>query len=85
MSTESASSNKDRAEDRDKELERVIRHALVLAAGRRAANRALRHAQIRARRHREHRLGRTAAHLAGYATLLSYIWYRERAHKRSAA
>jgi hypothetical protein len=84
MTTESAS-NKDRTEDRDRELERVIRHALVLAAGRRAANRALRQAQIRARRHAEHRLGRAAAHLAGYATLLGYIWYRERAHKRPAA
>jgi len=84
MSTDSASSE-DRTEDRDRELERVIRPALVLAAGRKAANQALRHAQIRARRHAEHRLGRAAARLAGYATLLGYIWYRERAHKRPAA
>jgi hypothetical protein len=84
MTTESAS-NKDRTEDHDRELGRVIRHALVLAAGRRAANRVLRQAQIRAHRHAEHRLGRAAAHLGGYATLLGYIWYRERAHKRPAA
>ena len=85
MTTESASSNKDQSHDRDRELERVIRHALVLVAGRRAANRALRHAEIQARRGGERRLGRAAAHLAGYATLLGYIWYRERAHKRPAA
>jgi hypothetical protein len=80
MSTESAGSS-NRTENRDRELERVIRHALVLAAGKRAANRALRHAEIRARRHAGHRFGRAAAHLAGYATLLGYILYRERAHK----
>ena len=85
MTTESASSSKDHTEDRDRELERVIRHALVLVAGKRAANRALRHAQTRAHRGWERRLGRGAAHLAGYATLLGYIWYRERAHKRPAA
>ena len=85
MSTDSASSNKDQSRDRDRELERVIRHALVLVAGRRAANRALRHAEIRARRGMGRRLGRAGAHLAGYATLLGYMWYRERAHKHPAA
>jgi hypothetical protein len=85
MTTTSVSSNKDRAEDRDRELERIIRHALVLAAGKRAANRALRRARVHARRSEEHRLGRSAAQLAGYATLLGYIWYRERAHHRAAA
>jgi hypothetical protein len=84
MSTQSVSSN-DRTENRDRELERVIRHALVLAAGKRAANRARRHAEIRARRSTGHRFGRTAAHLAGYATLLGYILYRERAHKHQTA
>ena len=84
MATTSASSE-DRTEDRDQELERVIRHALVLAAGRRAANRALRHARVQARRSEEHRLGRAAAHLAGYATLLGFIVYRERARRHLAA
>ena len=85
MTTTSTSSQEDRAGDRDRELERAIRHALVLAAGRKAANRAVRHAQVQARHHREHKLGRTAAHLAGYATLLGFILYRERAHKHQAA
>jgi hypothetical protein len=85
MTTQSASSTEDQTEDRDPKPERVARQALLLAAGRTAAHKALRQARIQARRGWEHRLGRAAAHLAGYATLLGFIWYRERAHKRPAA
>lgn len=46
--TQSTSRNKDQAQDRDRELERTIRDALVLAVGKRAANRALRHARNKA-------------------------------------
>jgi hypothetical protein len=81
MRTTSASSDEDRANDRDRQLEQAIRHALILAAGRRVANRTLRRARIRAHRNPERRFGRAASHLVGYAALLGYIWYRERAHK----
>ncbi len=41
--TGSTTKNADPAKDRDKELERTIRNALVLAVGKRAANQAFRH------------------------------------------
>ena len=85
MTTTSTGSRPDGAEKRDRELERAIRHALVLAAGRKAANRAVRQARVRVHHHAERKLGRAAAHLAGYATLLGFILYRERAHKHQAA
>jgi hypothetical protein len=85
LTTETVSTDKGRAEDRDRELERVIRHALALAAGRRVANRALRRARLHARRHAGRKLIAAAAHGAAYATLLGYIWHRERARKHPAA
>jgi hypothetical protein len=71
--TQSTSRNEDRAQDRDLELERTIRDALVLAVGKRAANRALRHARTKVHDARKRRLGYAAGHLAGYGALLAYI------------
>jgi hypothetical protein len=73
-----------RNEDRDRELERTIRDALVLAAGKRAANRALRHARNKAHDAGQRRLGHVGGHLAGYGALLTYIWHLRRAPKHSA-
>ena len=77
--------NQAKAKDRDRELERTIRDALVLAVGRRAANHALRRARSQARGAARHQLGRVALHLAGYGTLLPFIWHQRRTPKNSAA
>jgi uracil-DNA glycosylase len=82
--TQSTSRNEDRALDRDRELERTIRDALVLAVGKRAADRALRHARTKAHDGRKRRLGYAAGHLAGYGALLAFIWHLRRAPKHSA-
>jgi hypothetical protein len=80
--TQSTSGNEDRA--RARELERTIRDALVLAVGKRAANRALRHARNKAHDAGQRRLSHVAGHLAGYGALLTYIWHLRRAPKHSA-
>ncbi|MCW2910089.1 MAG: hypothetical protein JWL68_4878 [Actinomycetia bacterium] len=76
--TESTSRNDDR------KLERTIRDALILAVGKRAADRALRHARNKAHDAGQRRLGHFAGHLAGYSALLAYIWHLRRAPKHSA-
>ena len=79
----------DQTQDRDKELQRAIRDALVLAVGKRAANRALRrtrnNAHLGRRRRPGHLVGSVAGHLAGYGALLAYIWYQRRASGQPAA
>jgi hypothetical protein len=70
--------------DRDRELERTIRDALVLAAGKKAARQAPRHARNRAHGSWQRRLGHAAGHLAGYGTLLACIWYRRRTQEQPA-
>jgi hypothetical protein len=82
--TQSTSRNEDRAQDRDWQLEQTIRDALVLAVGKRAANRALRHARNKAHDAGQRRFGNVAGHLAGYGALLAYIWHLRRAPKQSA-
>jgi ferric-dicitrate binding protein FerR (iron transport regulator) len=75
----------DQTQHHDRELERTIRDALVLAAGKRAANQALRHARNKARGTWRRRLGRVAGHTAGYGALLAYIWRLRRTPKHSPA
>jgi hypothetical protein len=70
--------------DHDPELVRILRDALVLAAGERVAGQALHHARSKARRGWPRRLA-APGYLAGYASLLAVIGYRWRARRRSAA
>ena len=57
---------------------------LVLAVGKRAADQALRQALSRVHRAGRRELRHVARHLAGYGTLLAYIWHQRRAPKHSA-
>jgi hypothetical protein len=82
---ESTTRHADRAPDRSRELERVLTDALVLAVGKRAAHRALRHARAKAHVAGQRTLIHVAAHLAGYGALISYIRYQRRAARQSAA
>ena len=69
-----------RARDHNRELERAIRHALVLAVGKRVAEQAHRRAVSKAHGGRPGRLVHLTTHLAGYGTLLAYIWHRTPKH-----
>ena len=82
--TQSTARTEDRAQDRDRELERAMRDALVLAVGKRAANRALRHGRTKVHDARKRRLGYAAGYLAGYGALLAFIWHLRQAPKHSA-
>jgi hypothetical protein len=73
------------ARHRDRELERAIRHALVLAVGKRVADQAHRRAVSNAHGRRPARLVHLTAHLAGYGMLLAYIWHQHRTPKRGTA
>ena len=73
------------ARDHDRQLERAIRDALVLAVGKRAAAQAYRRARARVHRGRPRRLAHVGSHLAGYGMLLAYIWHQRRTPKRSVA
>jgi hypothetical protein len=68
------------ARQHDRELERAIRHALVLAVGKRVAEQAHRRAVSKAHGGRPGRLVHLTTHLAGYGTLLAYIWHRTPKH-----
>lgn len=83
-STQSTSGNEDRTRDHDRQLEQTIRDALVLTVGKRAANRAFRHARNKAHDAGQRRLSHVAGHLAGYDALLAYVWHLRRAPKHSA-
>jgi hypothetical protein len=74
-----------RTRDHDRELERAIRDALVLAVGKRAADQAHRRARGRAHGIRPGRLAHVTGHLAGYGMLLAYIWHQHRTPKDSPA
>jgi hypothetical protein len=82
--TESSPENDNGATERDRTLERILRDALALAVSKKAADQALRHARNRARGAGRHDLRRVAGHLAGYGTLLTFIWHQRRTQKQSA-
>ena len=69
--------------DRGPELVRILRDALVLAAGERAVSQAL-HPPTMAHPRWPRRLA-APGHLAGYASLLAVIGYQWQARRRSAA
>jgi len=82
--TKSSPENEGGARERDRALERTLRDALALAVSKKVADQALRQARNKAhgagRRDFRHAVG----HLAGYGTLLTYIWHQQRTKKQSA-
>jgi hypothetical protein len=82
--TESSPGNEDEARKRDRALERILRDALALAVSKKAADQALRQARNKAHGAERRDLRRVAGHLAGYGTLLTYIWHQRRSQKQSA-
>ena len=83
--TESSPGNRDGARERDRALERTLRDALALTVGKKVADQALRQARSKAHAAGRRDLRHVAAHLAGYGTLLTYIWHQRRTQKQSAA
>ena len=83
-STESSPGNEDGASARDHALERTLRDALALAVSKRVADQALRQARNKAHSAGRRDLRRAAGQLAGYATLLTYIWHQRRSQKQPA-
>ena len=81
---ESSAGNEDGARERDRALERTLRDALALAVGKKVADQALRHARNKAHSAGRRDLRHVAGHLAGYGTLLTYIWRQRRTQKQSA-
>lgn len=75
----------DKHTEHDRELARVIREALALAIGKKAADQALQHARGMIRDPRRRQRARAVRHAAGYGTLLAVIWHQRRAGKRAAA
>src|ERR1700739_3563998 len=69
---------------RDRDLERILRDALALAVSKKAADQALRQARNKAHTGGRHGFPRIAGHLAGYGTLLTFIWHQRKAQKQSA-
>jgi hypothetical protein len=82
--TESIAGNENRVKERDRALEHTLRDALALAVSKRVADQALRHARSKAHDAGRRDFRRVAGHLAGYATLLTYIWHQRRNQKQSA-
>jgi hypothetical protein len=82
--TESGPGNEGGARERDRALERTLRDALALAVSKKVADQALRQARNKAHSAGRRDLRRAAGHLAGYGTLLTYIWHQRRTHKQSA-
>ena len=80
--TESSPGNADGTRERDRALERTLRDALALVVSKKVADQALR--QARNNGAGRHDLRRVAGHLAGYGTLLTYIWHQRRTQKQSA-
>jgi hypothetical protein len=83
--TESSPGNKDGARERDRALERTLRDALTLAVGKKVTDQALRQARTKAHQAGRRDLRRAAVHLAGYGTLLTYIWHQRRTQKSQSA
>ena len=73
------------AHDHDRELERAIRHALVLAVGKRVADQVHRRAVSKAHGSQPGRLIHLIGHLAPYGMLLAYIWHQHRTPEDAAA
>jgi hypothetical protein len=82
--TESSPGNAAGTKERDRALERTLRDALALAVSKKAADQALRQARSKAHGAAGRDLRRAAGHLAGYGTLLTYIWHQRRTQKQSA-
>ena len=82
--TESSPGNADGARERDRALERTLRDALALVASKNVADQALRQARNKAHGAGRRNPRRIAGHLAGYGTLLTYIWRQRRTQKQSA-
>jgi hypothetical protein len=82
--TESSPGNGTRTRERDRALERTLRDALALAAGKKMADQAIRQARAQAHHAGRRDLRNVAAHLAAYGTLLTYIWHQRRTQKQSA-
>ena len=79
--TESRPGNEDGTRERDRALERTLRDALALAVSKKVADQALRQARNKTHGAGRRDLRRVAGHLAGYSTLLTYIWHRRRTQK----
>jgi len=79
--TESIPGSKSSSMERDHALERILRDALALAVSKRVADQALRQARTRAHDAGRRDFRRLAGHLAGYGTLLTYIWHQRRTQK----
>ena len=82
--TESIPGNEDGPRERDRALERILRDALALAVSKRMADQVIRQARNKAHGSGRRDLRRVAGHLAGYGTLLTYIWHQQRTQKQSA-
>jgi hypothetical protein len=82
--TESSPGNEDGARERDRALERTLRDALALAVSKKVADQALRQARNKVHSAGRRDLRRVAGHLAGYGTLLTFIWHQRRTQKQSA-
>jgi hypothetical protein len=82
--TESTAEQAGQRPDHDRELLQAITHALVLAVGKRAAGRAVRRARAEFGHTARRRAVHTAAHLAGYSTLIGYIWHQRRTSHSAA-
>ena len=83
--TESSPRDADGTRERDRALERTLRDALALAVSKKVADQALRQARNKAHAAGRRDLRHLAVHLAGYGTLLTYIWHQRRTQKQSAA
>ena len=79
--TESSPGNADGTRERDRALERTLRDALALVVSKKVADQALRQARNNGA---GRDLRRIAGHLAGYGTLLTFIWHQRRTQKQSA-
>jgi len=82
--TESSHRKEDGTRERDRALERTLRDALALAVSKKVTDQALRRARNKAHDAGRRDLRRVAGHLAGYGTLLTYIWHQRRTQKQSA-
>ena len=81
---ESSPGNEDGHRERDRAMERILRDALALVVSKRVADQALRQARNKAHGAGRRDLRRAAGHLAGYSTLLTYIWHQRRTQNQSA-
>jgi hypothetical protein len=81
---ESSPGNGDGVRERDRALERTLRDALALAVSEKVAGQALRQARNKVHSAGRRDLRHVAGHLAGYGTLLTFIWRQRRTQKQSA-